>query len=276
MENLNLARDSGVAKSPPSPLLSYIPMVAMILLAVYVVARYFWPVDSSIVAMGPYELHGSSMILYPPIQLIDLATMLKTFSNNFTFGVYIYISDVTKPLFVGQQTASPLITIPGAGTITVDSQKSFAQIALEPTNPPGVVNPTSLVTVPNFMAARWNQLLFTVEGRTVDVYLNGILVSSTLLDNVPLASPTVVNLNVQPGFDGQLGYTQAWPRRLTMAEVLANYKRTSDYKGKPNIPDSPFDWAGLLGILKSGFCRIGICANDASSENPFQFINYLF
>lgn len=275
MDNLNLAKET-VEKTPPSPLLSYIPMVAMILLAIYVVGRYVWPVDSSIVAMGPYELHGSSMSEYPPVQLIDFATMLKTFDNNFSFGTYIYISDVTKPLFVGQATPIPLILIPGAGTVTIDSQKSSAQIELAPTNPPGQVNPTSVVTVPNFMAARWNQLLFTVEGRTVDVYLNGILVSSTLLDNVPLARPTVVNLNVQPGFDGQLGYTQAWPRRLTMAEILANYKRTSDYKGKPNIPDSPFDWAGLLQTLQGGFCSIGICVGDASNGNPFQFINYLF
>lgn len=202
--------------------------------------------------------------------------MIKKFDNNFTFGVYIYISDVTKPLFVGRPTPIPLILIPGAGTITINSQQSLAQIALEPTNSPGQTNPTSIVTVPQFMAARWNQLVFTVEGRTVDVYLNGILVSSTLLDNVPLARPTVVNLNVQPGFDGQLGYTQAWPRRLTMAEILANYKRTSDYKGKPNIPDVPFDWSGLLKTLQGGFCSIGICVSDSSNDNPLQFIDYAF
>jgi len=274
MENANL--DSGAGTHKPSSLLSYIPMAAMILLVLCVVAYYMWPSDSSVVAMGPYELHGSSTSLYPPIQLIDFATMLKTFANNFTFSTYVYISDVTKPLFVGQPSPIPLITIPGAGSITIDAQRSLAQITLEPTNPPGQVNPTSLVTVPQFMAARWNQLLFTVEGRTVDAYLNGILVMSTLLDNIPKATPTVVNLNVQPGFDGQLGYTQAWPRRLTMPEILANYKRTSDYKGKPNIPTMPFDWAGLLRTLQSGFCGIGICVGDASSNNPLQYINYQF
>jgi hypothetical protein len=275
MENLPLA--GNVAERPkPSPFLTYIPTAAVILLVIYAVAYYVWPSDSSVVAMGPYEVHGSSTTLYPPIQLIDFATMTKKFSNNFTFGFYVYISDVTKPLFVGQATPIPLIKIPGAGSITIDAQQNLAIIALEPTNPPGQVNPMSVVKVPQFMPARWNQLLFTVEGRTVDVYLNGILASSTLLDNIPLARPTVVSLNVQPGFDGQLGYAQAWPKRLTMTEILANYKRTCDYKGKPNIPESPFDWAGLLSTFQGGFCSLGVCFGDEANRNPLQFIDYQY
>jgi len=250
--------------------------VIVLLVVVYFVARYFWPADASLIALGPYELHGSSETLYPPIQLIDVATTLKRFTNNFTFSTYVYISDTTKPLMVGQQAPNVLITIRGAGTIAVDAQQHTAQIALEPTNPPGQRNPLSTVVVPQFMPAKWNQLLFTVEGRTVDVYLNGALVSSTLLDNVPLAAPTEIVLHVQPGFDGQVGYVQAWPQRLTLPEVIANYKKTSDYKGKPAIPDSPFKWMELFTLMEQGFCKVGICLGDSAANGPLQYIQYQY
>jgi len=271
--------NGGSSSSSPagsSSFFSYIPTVVVILAVVYAIALYVWPTDSTVVAMGPYELHGSSETLYPPIQLIDVASMLKSFANNFTFSTYIYISDVTKPIMTGQQPANTLITIRGAGTVSVNAQQNTATIALEPTNPPGERNPLSSVVVPQFMVARWNQLLFTVEGRTVDVYMNGVLNSSTLLDNVPLAAPTEIVLNVQPGFDGQLGYTQAWPRRLKMPEILANYKATSDYKGKPYIPDSPFNWSSLFQIMDSGFCKIGICLGDSANTGPLGYINYQY
>ena len=255
---------------------TYIPVVLMILVLVALVAYYFWPRDDTVLAMGPFKLHGSSTVLYPSIQLFDMAQTQKGFANNFTFGTYIYVSDDTKPLMVGQQPPNLLIKLQGAGIIAIDTQHETAQIQLDPMNPPGVTNPSSIVTVPNFMASRWNQLLFSIEGRTVDVYLNGALASSTLLDNVPQATPMEITLNVQPGFDGQLGYAQAWPRRLTMSEVLANYKRTSDRKGKPYIPDTPFKWSDLTKYLERGFCYIGMCADGQKPQGPLQFINYEF
>ena len=60
-----------------------------------------------------------------------------------------------------------------------------------------------------------------------------------------------------------------------MAEILANYKKTSDRKGKPAIPDSPFEWSDLLKGLENGFCSLGLCPS-ASSSDPFKYINYAF
>lgn len=274
MENMNAPIGKGAV---PSAWLSYIPTILIIVFVVYMIASYFLnKTGDSVVAMGPYELHGSSMVSYPPIQLLDVATGLKSFKNNFTFSTYIYISDTTKPLMTGQQPPNTLITIRGAGSIAVDAQQSTATLTLLPTNPPGQSNPLSTVVIQQFNAARWNQLLFTVEGRTVDVYLNGALVNSTLLDNVPLATPTDVMLNVQSGFDGQLGYTQAWPRRLTLPEVLSNYKRTSDRKGKPYIPDAPFKWSDLLVILEKGMCSVGFCYGNSTDTGPLRYINYQY
>lgn len=250
---------------------SYIVPAALVLIVVALVAYYFWPKSKTVVIMGPYNVYGASMSELPNVSLFDQSQISTGFTNNFTFSSYIYISDVTKPIFTGSQKPSTLIELTGAGTIVVDTQHDSAQIQLTPMNGS---SGTNVITIPQFMSARWNQLLFSVEGRTVDAYLNGALVSSTLLPDVPRASPTQITLFPQPGFDGQVGYIQAWNRRLTMTEIVANYKATSDRKGKPYIPDTPFKWSDILNFLERGFCKIGICPNKEAPRNPLQFIQY--
>lgn len=275
MENFNtpakvssFERHSGYA--------SYITPALLIILVIGLVAYYLWPRDTTVLAMGPFELHGAvANASYSPVLLMDQSQVAKGFANNFTFSVYVYVSDLTKPV-LGQQPPNTLITLTGAGAILVDAANATAQLSLTPTNAPGPTpSPNSLLSIPNFLPARWNQVAFTLEGRTVDVYLNGALVSSTLLDNVPLASPTQITLNPQPGYEGQIGYAQAWPRRLTMTEIVANYRATSDRKGKPLIPDSPFRWTDLLKGLEGGFCALGICPT-LNNTGPLQFIQYEF
>ena len=382
---------------------SYIVPALLILLVVALIAYYMWPGDKTILAMGPYRLYGAATAvpgkLYSPILLMDQSQVATGFSNNFTFSLYVYISDASKPV-IGQQPPNTLVTLTGAGAIVVDAAHATAQIQLTPTpllsgsstltttnltlsttktsttvlytvdnssmtykidggnsstptslaamtsyvtaqlklvdsanpdippliipnlafatlrslsfvistlgvtaylnggtspqsaitfpivptttmtavlmlTPPITPSPADTITLPNFSVSRWNQLAFSIEGRTVDVYLNGALATSTLLENVPYASPTQITLNPQPGYEGQVGYVQAWPRRLTMAEILANYKKTSDRKGKPAIPDSPFNWSDLLKGLENGFCSLGLCPS-ASSSDPFKYINYAF
>jgi len=382
---------------------SYMVPAVMILLVVALIAYYLWPRDKTVLAMGPFMLYGAATVApeksYSPVLLMDQSQVSTGFSNNFTFSMYVYVSDASKPV-IGQQPPNTLVTLTGAGAIVVDAAHATAQIQLTPTpllsgsstlsttpltlstekntttvlytvnnasmaysvdggaystptslaamtsyvtaqlkltdpanpdipplvipnlvfaslqslrftistsgvnaylngslaplsafavsiaptttltavlmlTPPSTPSPADTITLPNFLVARWNQLAFSIEGRTVDVYLNGALATSTLLENVPYASPTQITLNPQPGYDGQVGYVQAWPRRLTMAEIVANYRNTSDRKGKPAIPDSPFKWSDLLKGLENGFCSLGICPT-ASTVNPFQYINYEF
>jgi hypothetical protein len=269
MENLPTSKEASYTSYA-----SYIVPAFLIVLVVGLVAYYFWPRDNSVLVMGPFTLSGAiGNATYSPVLLMDQSQVATGFANNFTFSVYIYVSDVTKPV-IGQQPPNTLIQLTGAGAILVDAAHATAQISLTPTNLP---DPSlkNTITVPNFLSARWNQLAFSIEGRTVDVYMNGVLVSSTLLDNVPGASPTQITLYPQPGYEGQVGYVQAWPRRLTMTEIITNYRATSDRKGKPLIPDSPFQWKDLLKGLEGGFCSLGVCPTP-DVAGPLQFIQYEF
>jgi hypothetical protein len=129
------------------------------------------------------------------------------------------------------------------------------------------------IDIENFMITRWNQLVVTVEGRTVDVYLNGALAKSTLLENLPILNPVGVLLETSPDFSGQSGLFQAWPRRLTETEIATNYKRNTDTRGKPLIPDSTYSLQNMFTDLFVSICKDGNCGFQNTS-NPLKYVDY--
>jgi hypothetical protein len=101
------------------------------------------------------------------------------------------------------------------------------------------------------------------------------LVTSTLLPDVPYSVPSQITLFPMVGFSGQLGYVQLWPRRLTLPEIIANYKSTSDPRGKPYIPTPGTSLADIYTIFSNGFCKIGLCV-DPENTNPLHYIDYTY
>jgi hypothetical protein len=134
-------------------------------------------------------------------------------------------------------------------------------------------NATVLLTIDNFMVGRWNQVLLTLEGRSLDVYLNGAIANSTLLDNLPILNPVGVLLNTSPEFTGQAGLVQGWPYRLTESDVIANYKRNTTTRGKPLIPDIQPSFTDIWSRFLRGLCDVGFCVNGLKT-NAAEYIDY--
>jgi hypothetical protein len=198
-------------------------------------------------------------------------------AGNYTFSFYVYMNDLSSPSFAPSDDMRyhKIVELTGACSIYMDPVQQSAQIVLNPATPSGAGLPSATLTIPNFLTSRWNQLAFTVEGRTIDCYLNGALVTSTLLPDVPRSVPTQITLYPMAGFTGQLGYVQIWPRRLTLPEMTANYKQTSDPRGKPYIPAPGTSLSDLLAIFSRGFCSLGLCI-DPDNTNPLRSIDYLY
>jgi hypothetical protein len=125
------------------------------------------------------------------------------------------------------------------------------------------------------MVSRWNQLTITIEGRTVDIYLNGAIATSTLLDNLPSLKPLGVLLEKSPDFAGQAGLFQAWPRRLSEQEIIRNYKRNTDTRGKPLIPDIGTSIMDIFRNMGKGLCDIGFCGFRFRT-GPMEYVDYEF
>jgi hypothetical protein len=237
-----------------------------------------------VTVLGPYTLKGVTASAGGSSQetLFDAVQLNKNLGNNFTLSGFFYMDEVNAERIpiagpAGDYRFKPLVYVLGVGTITVDPLHQKARVSVQPLTDPTVrkVDAPVNIDIDNFLVARWNQLTVTLEGRSVDVYLNGSLVKSALLDNVPTLKPVGVLLETIPDFSGQAGLFQAWPRRLTGGEVMLNYKRNVDLRGKPAIPDGGLEWIEVWKTVKEKLCKVGFCGFDYAT-GPLQYIDYQF
>ena len=254
----------------------YVIPVIMAIVVIGILVYYFYPTNNTTV-FGPFSLVASSPVQLSPMLLVPQAQLPKVLDENYTISFYVYMNDLSSPSFAPSDDMRyhKVVELTGACSIYMDPAQQSAKIVLNPATPSGTGLPNTTLTIPRFLTSRWNQLAFTVEGRTIDCYLNGALVTSTLLPDVPRSVPTQIILYPVAGFTGQVGYVQIWPKRLTLPEMIANYKQTSDLRGKPYIPTPGASLADIMAIFSHGFCSLGLCV-DPTNTNPLRSIDYLY
>ena len=254
-------------------------VVALLLIIAGGLFWWFKPRAEEVTLMGPIVLKGAGNGV-PSEQkvLFNQSQIESSLGNNFTFSMFVYMDDSNReriPLGSpeGDFRFKNFITILGVGTILLDPIHQRARVSITPLS--RNASPNSLIDIDNFMVARWNQVTLTLEGRTVDVYVNGVLAKSTLLENVPLIKPVMVTMETSPDFSGQAGLIQAWPRRLTAKAVADNYKRNTDTRGKPLIPDIKPVLTSIWDTMKQGFCEVGFC-NISVKIGGLDYVDYQY
>jgi len=163
-----------------------------------------------------------------------------TSSSNFAYSIWFYVNDWNyrygEPKVIYARMGSPSISGSGSGsnavTAIIDMQPCPA-VFLDPISNnlnvalsvwPGIATDTStegttatthLCTVPNVPIQKWVNLLISVYGRSLDIYLDGKLVKTCVL-------PGVANINynsnvyVTPngGFSGWTSKFQYYPNSI--------------------------------------------------------------
>ena len=204
------------------PFVAGIVAIALIVLIIFVVIQVN-------VGKPAKELKGPVDLFQPksPV-IVDRPTTKTQLTGSYTVAFYIRVDAVPDM----RATATPLLTWPGIWNVGYNAAKeqvmwSFAQTADAPASLP-VPEAIEISSVP---MQRWMQIAITFEGRTADFYVNGQLRTSTTLNNVPPSAASSISI-VPAGLMGQIAYVQVWPRRLTVADVAANYTDTSDSQGR--------------------------------------------
>ena len=158
---------------------------------------------------------------------------------NYAYSIWFYVNDwgvdlaQTKPLLVRGKggVSNPSITLaPYENNINV-------KITTYPTNAVSAAasdltsasasagSTTHPCTIRNFPLQKWVNLIISLNGRTLDIYIDGKLVRTCVLPGVAKVDPTA-NVNVTPGggFDGYTSNLQYFAYPLNPQEAYNIYK----------------------------------------------------
>lgn len=240
------------------PLISGIVGLFMLVAIVYVIIQY-WRSGAKKFVKGPINLFAPES----PV-VVDRTSANTLMPASYTLAFYIQIDAVPDM----RAAAVPLFTWPGVW----DMNYSPSQEQMEWTFTQAHSTQKEKVVLPSVPLQRWVQIVVGFEGRSVDLYVNGALIKSDILTNLPnsaSSSITIVPNNVM----GKLAYIQVWPRRLPVSEVAANYTDTSDSQGRPFLgPDffNVFTNLRLPNIFcPNGICNQPTCAQSQTWEFPY-------
>ena len=265
--NLSTSLESfgtGIRNTPyTTPIIAAIFGIFIIVLIIYGILQLAAKYPATTL-LGPVDIFKPQKAL-----LIDRSTSKKTMGGTYTFSFFMRVDAVPDM----RSDATPFITWPGMWAIHYNP--AFEEIVWY-VQPPikyasdANADTINVVPVPERISLRgvplqkWTQITLGFEGRTMDLYVNGILKKSHSLVNLPPAMSSSISL-VPGGIMGQVAYIQLWSRRLPVSEVGANYVATSDSVGRPYL--GPEFINALKNIqLPNLFCSGEGCGTEAKAS----------
>ncbi|NDH69142.1 MAG: hypothetical protein EBY22_14830 [Gammaproteobacteria bacterium] len=193
-------------------------------------------------------------------------------SDSFTFGFFISIDNASIEIVKGESLKNDkksyqnLLVLPGTFNVSVDPLHETLRLNFL-THKAAAYE----ILIPTLQVHRWHQFVISIEGRTADVYQNGILLKSVILPNVPASRPGKPFVYMNSDMYARLAYVQSWPKRLKEKEVTDNYRWNSDAIGTPALPESSASY--VLGIPNFNFCVGGYCLDTQAA--PVGALNYV-
>lgn len=248
----------GAGSSYLLPGIAGIIAIAIIVMIIYVAVQSGVSKPAKAI-MGPIDLFNPKS----PV-VLDRATTKSAMAASYTFSYYLKIDAVPDM----RATATPLMMWPGVWMLGYNPAQEQLMMIQGTTADEQGWGGIDTAIIPAVPMQRWTQVTMSMEGRTIDFYLNGKLVKSHLLTNVPPSASASITL-VPNGLMGQLAYVQVWPRRLTGTEVSNNYVDTSDSRGRPYL--GPELTRALTDFKAPNlFCPNGVCGGKTVDAKPSQ------
>ena len=167
--------------------------------------------------------------------IIPASTIPSTaVSGNYTYSLWFYVNDWNYRFGEQKTILSRLNNDKNPSpTISFDTMENNILIALSTYNSgssngslsASTKSQTNTYIVRNFQLQKWVNLIVSVYGRSLDVYLDGKLVRTFVLPgtaNVSANSNVVITPN--GGFDGQTSNFQYWPNASNPQQAYNIYK----------------------------------------------------
>ena len=240
----------------------YVPIAGLVTLLIVIAIVIIYAVSAAqsapaVKVEGPIDLFSPK----DPV-IVDRATAKATLKNSYTIAFFLNITAVPDM----RVEATPLLIWPGVWGLGYNAgQESLIWAVNTYPDAQKEMGTTMTIKMPNVTMQRWNQVAVTFEGRTMDFYVNGSLIQSNTLTNLP-PPPFASITKVPNGAMGQIAYIQSWPRRLTMGEVADNYTSVSDSQGRPLLTTSFFPKIFAPNL----FCPSGDCTGSSPTASGSQ------
>ena len=152
-------------------------------------------------------------------------------SGNFTYSMWVYVNDWNyrfgeEKMILSRTNADNL----ASPIVSLDAMENNLIIYLSTypnanSSASGSTSTVNRYVVKNIQLQKWVNVIISVYGRTLDVYLDGKLVRTFVLPGVAKTSSTS-NVSVTPvgGFDGATSSFQYWSRATNPQQAYNIYK----------------------------------------------------
>jgi hypothetical protein len=253
-------------------------IVVAIIIVVYVLVNY---------ASGGAKSHTSltSGLQMQVIKANDLMGGSSSPRSNYSMSMWFYIDDwnynygVHKPLAVRYKagTATTEDLVPGLKAITpcpaivlggTDNVLDIFQAVLPPDSgsiPTGtnaqVINGETIsrCSLSNIPIQKWVNLIVSFYGRTCDVYLDGKLVRTCVMDGIPKVDKDA-NMYITPSLEENKGSFKGWTSNFQYFQTAMNPQQAYD------IYTAGFGGAGWLSSLLSTEVKVTFSKNGKTES----------
>ena len=230
-----------------------------------------WKVLPSHVGQGSVLKDGQITKLSGKNKVFNEADTMEFLSESFTFGFFVSMDNSSIETVKGgdltdKKPFQQLLVVPGAYDVFLDPLHETMRINFKTyrTN-------DYEVTIPTIKSRRWHQILVTIDGRTADIYQNGVLIKAVPLPNVISARPGNPYIIMNSDMYTRLALIQAWPLRLKEVDIINNYRLNTDGQGVPRYPTS----TNVFGIPNLNFCVGSFCVGPAkAAKKALTHVNY--
>jgi len=169
----------------------------------------------------------SGLISAKTMQQIEATTLVQTNASNFTYSIWFYIDDWntnygTSKIIFGRMNNVATKTSP-CPLVTLNGTQNNIDISLTTAS---ASSPTFTCSVANIPIQKWVHLLISVNGRTLDTYIDGKLVRTCVMPGTAVVNPNA-SVYVTPGggFSGWTSQFRYWGDSTDPQTVWNIYKK---------------------------------------------------
>jgi hypothetical protein len=194
----------------------------VIILLIYVLYKYFSKSSSSLGALMDLSTTSSS------VPLITKDKVVNSTSARFSYGIWVYINtwdtNKTKNIFYRQNSTTTtkydirLYLDPNSPTLYCDfyTQQTTTSSGTT-TSTPGT---ETVAITTNFPIQKWVYIIVSVDGKLVDTYVDGKLITSQELTALPSVSDTDIYVGTFKAYAAQF---QRWTSPMDPQTAWKNY-----------------------------------------------------